>query len=222
MSDEGRLDVIERAREIPLRLAEGILEGLASKPGDMIVLGMGFYAGYMGFDLMEYMMRPFKEFGKVLGSASIGLPIKAADLAFDVANMPIEIGAGLGGAISDIGAAVGIGDLIPGKRITPATKGQITTPGISYYGPPPTGYSGEWPPYGITLAQIKGEIDKAPSATDKAKWTFEYWWAETNLKLVCGCLSAIGAYAVTRPGFVPGVLSGIGEITKGIGEITPF
>lgn len=215
MTDDGKLKQIENLRDLPLRMAEGILEGMASKPADFMVLGMGFFAGYMGYDLMTYMMRPFQEALGAMGKGIGELPSKVACMTFPLADMPIEVGAGLG-----LGTVDKLTGIFPGKHITPATKGQITAPGVSYYGPPPKDYQGDWPPHGITLAQIQAEIEK--DNDKRPLWEFELLTAETELKLVCGCLSALAAYALTRPGTIHGILQGIGSITEGFGEVVPF
>ena len=219
--DQGKLERIEKIQDLPLRMAEAILEGISSKPGDMAVLGMGFFAGYMGYDMVQYMMRPFKEMIGSAGDTLGQIPNRITDVVFPLADLPIEIAAGpLSGTVDTLMRAVGGPAIMPGKRITPATKGQVTSPGVSYYGPAPTGFAGDWPPHGITLAQIQAEIDKDDE--NKPWWEFELIAAETELKLVCGCMSAIAAYALTRPGAIQGILEGLGSITQGVGEIVPF
>lgn len=234
MTDKGTLETIDRIGEIPKRTVEALLEGLTKNPADFAIMGCGFIVGYEGLDVMGYMMRQMKEM--VVGAASMManlpagtspitdfmklLPLRVEDYSIDVANLPTELGGGIGGIFEFLSKSIG-GPEWPGKHITPASKGEITTPGISYWGPPPEGWTGAWPPYGITLSQLEG-AKKAAADKDKWKWDLELVLADAKLKIVLGCLGAIAAYTISRPGFISGVLSGVGDITKGVGEIVPL
>lgn len=51
----GALRSIDKIEELPARLAEAILEGLAKEPSKYIVMAFGFYLGWKGIDVMKYL-----------------------------------------------------------------------------------------------------------------------------------------------------------------------
>lgn len=236
--DQGLLTTIEKLQEVPLRTIEALLEGLSAKPADFAIMGLGFVCGYEGIDLMQMMMKPFKDMaGSIIGIAKnpadilklVGGPIvpqidlsAVAMNASGIVDLIKITSVPLGGVFGNVADKSGIFSLFPNKHITPATKNpSMLAPGVSYYGPPPSGFTGPWPPYGTTLANLE---DQKLTASDEDKWKYELeqWWLEARIKIVMGCAGAILAYMVTRPGFVTEMVKGVGEITKGIGEIVPL
>lgn len=220
--DQGTIATIDKLKEVPLRTIEALLEGLTKDPANFAVLGLGFIVGYEGIDMMGVLFKPIRDLLS-------GLP-DLAKLAsgpiipqFDLSSVAMNASSMVDLAKIATGGDTGLlGGLFPNRHITPASKNpNLLAPGISYYGAPPVGYTGNWPPYGTTLGKLQDEIDKV-SAEKKLKYTFEQWWLEQKVKIVMGCTGAIVAYMLTRPGFVPETLKGLGEITKGIGEIAPL
>ena len=52
--NEGALESIESWEDMPKRLLEAIMEGLAKEPSKWAVMGLGFYLGYKGMDVLKY------------------------------------------------------------------------------------------------------------------------------------------------------------------------
>ena len=52
--NEGALKSIEDWEDMPKRLLEAIMEGLAKEPSKWAVMGLGFYLGYKGMDVLKY------------------------------------------------------------------------------------------------------------------------------------------------------------------------
>ena len=57
--DEGVLKSIESWEDMPKRLLEAIMEGLAKEPSKWAILGLGFYLGYKGMDVLAYFTKNF-------------------------------------------------------------------------------------------------------------------------------------------------------------------
>jgi hypothetical protein len=220
--DQGSLASIDKLKEIPLRTIEAILEGLDKDPVNFAVLGLGFVVGYEGIDMMGILFKPIKDLlsglpdlaklagGPIVPQFDLSAVAMGASSLVDLAKLATGGDAGI------------LENLFPNKHIAPASKNpNLLAPGISYYGAPPAGYTGEWPPLGTTLGRLEDEIRNAPEA-DKPKYAFEQWWLEQKVRIVMGCTGAIVAYMLTRPGFVSESLKGIGEITKGVGGIMPL
>jgi len=220
----GRIKGVEKIEDLPKAILDSLLEGLTTSPQDFAIMGMGFLVGYEGMDIMAFMMKPFNDMMNnalaVFKGASEAIP-KAMDTMFDLANIPTQ----MGGIAQDLFDLIVGGKWFPNKHITPASKGQAG-PGTSYYGAPPPGVAPEdWPPYGTTLSKLQDEIDDAPEA-DKLKLTFEQIMAEQKLKILLGCLGAITAYTISRPGVaqtIVGTVGGvIGKGIEAVGEAVPF
>jgi len=227
--DQGVIQTIDKLKEVPLRTLEALLEGLDKDPVNFAVLGLGFICGYESIDIMGVMMKPFKD---ILGNVTdltklAGGPIIPQFDLSAVAMGPM----GLLDLVKLVGGPLGLGDkadlsgiysIFPNKHVTPASKNpNMVAPGVSYYGPPPTGFTGPWPPYGTTLANLE---DEKNAAADENKWKYdlEQWWLDQKVKIVMGCTGAIIAYMITRPGFVTGMASAVAESIKGLGEIVPL
>lgn len=54
---EGVLETISKLEEIPKRLAEAILEGMSKEPQEFIILGLGFFVGYEGYDILDWLLK---------------------------------------------------------------------------------------------------------------------------------------------------------------------
>jgi len=55
----GVLESLESFEQLPNRILEAILEGLAKKPEDFAILGLGFFAGYEGYDVLAHFFSGF-------------------------------------------------------------------------------------------------------------------------------------------------------------------
>lgn len=225
--DQGVLSTIEKLKEVPLRTVEALLEGLAKRPEDFAIMGLGFVVGYEGIDIMGVLFKPIKDILGNLGDLTklAGGPIvpqvDLSAIAMAASSVVDLVKLATGPITGDYKTLFG---LFPNKHITPASKNpNLLAPGISFYGPAPTGFTGPWPPYGTTLGTLEDQIQNAvPGSGEDWNLRFEQWWVEQKVKIVMGCTGAILAYMVTRPGFVTGIISGIGELTKGVGEIVPL
>ena len=235
----GRIRDIESIEDLPKALVDSFFEGLTTAPQDFAIMAMGFIIGYEGYDLVGMLLKPVNE---MVTNAVKGMVSGAGELArntaigaFDMANMPIQ----MGGTLQDIAklaaqVADGTGDLtkiltlFPNKHITPATKmAPELGPGVSYWGPPPEGYDPEkWPPYGTTLSKLEDEKTAHAADDDWWKWEFEQIAAELKLKVITGCIGGITAYALTRPGVLQSIGQSISTIVagalEGAGEAVPF
>lgn len=52
----GAIKTITDIEEVPLKMLESILEGMAKDPKSYIALGLGFYIGYEGYDVLKWFM----------------------------------------------------------------------------------------------------------------------------------------------------------------------
>lgn len=75
----GVLESIESFQQVPGRLLESILEGLSKEPSKWIVMGLGFYVGWQGYDVIEYFM---KALGSKEGKAITNAYVDVQKLAF--------------------------------------------------------------------------------------------------------------------------------------------
>lgn len=215
--DQGKLDTIEKIEELPYRAVEALLEGLSTKPADFAIMGLGFVVGYHGLDVAAFIQKAMVDGMNKAIEAAKGAAFKPLELALDLGAIPIDPA----GIALEIVRLVG-GPALPNKHITPATKRpDLLQPGVSYYGPPPVGFEGEWPPVGTTLSKLQDGKDNA-SDEDKWKWDLEILLADFKLRMVLGCAGAITAYTLSRPGVLTGMASAAAEGIKGIGEIVPF
>ena len=57
--ETGALKSIEDWEDMPKRLLEAIMEGLAKEPSKWVVMGLGFYLGYKGMDVFQYFIQNF-------------------------------------------------------------------------------------------------------------------------------------------------------------------
>lgn len=87
---EGVLETISKLEEIPKRLAEAILEGMSKEPQEFIILGLGFFIGYEGYDVLDPFLKGIHAKMKspadaatiaLLGPLSLALPKQAIDIA---------------------------------------------------------------------------------------------------------------------------------------------
>lgn len=66
------LSSIESLSEVPTKLLESIMEGLAKEPSKWIVMGLGFYVGWQGYDVIKYFVGALKgEEGKGVVNAYV-------------------------------------------------------------------------------------------------------------------------------------------------------
>lgn len=231
--DRGQIRDVRKVEELPGAILDALMEGMGKNPADFAILGMGFYVGYEGFDVMGFLMKPFNDMiGKI---AAIFSPQGAVDLlkltqlggfggieslTQPLATLPVQMGAGWADLIKMVSGV----SVYPNKHITPATKMPASLPpGVSYYGPPPEGFEGEWPPYGTTLAALEDKIRSDPS---KTSFVWEQWAAEMKLKVLMGCVGAICAYTISRPGVAQAMIGAAAEVVsgalQGAGEAVPL
>lgn len=236
-TSRGLIRDIHSIEDLPKALFDSFLEGLTAAPQDFAIMTMGFIVGYEGIDLLGQIMKPFND---MMQNVVKGISGSVTDLTkllpigtFDMANMPVQ----MGGLVQDLTKLVanGLDDtgdltklltLFPNKHITPAIRmpGDLG-PGVSYYGPPPSGYTGDWPPYGTTLSKLETEKMEADKA-ELWKWELEQILTEQKLKIITGCVAAISAYAITRPGVAQSIMGAIGSMIQGAlvgaGEAVPL
>jgi hypothetical protein len=224
----GKIMGVERIEDLPKAILDTLLEGLSANPQDFAILGMGFLVGYEGLDVTAFMMRSLKDmvdnFGQILIKGITGTISKTVeDLVYPMSQIPVQ----MGGIIQDISKLIGGPVWFPDKHITPATRMPSSLgPGVSYYGPPPAGIAAaDWPPYGISLAKLQDSIASAAEA-DKAKLMLEGIIAEQKIKILMGCIGAITAYALTRPGVAQSLVGALGNVVsgalQGAGSAVPF
>lgn len=251
-AERGQVRDVKKIEDLPGAIIDSLLEGATAKAPDFAVLGMGFLVGYEGMDIMGFLMKPFNEMvDKVIEAFKTAalMPVEAAaaaltsagdvagtiadltriggfgkieSLVYPLASLPIQMGTGWNDLIKII---TGL-SVYPNKHITPATKAGVSLPpGVSYFGPPPVGYEGDWPPYGTTLSNLEAEKETAGEPA-KTALEFEQLMAELKLKVLMGCMGALTAYILTRPGVVPAIVGTAGEIVsgalQGAGSAVPF
>ncbi len=202
----GSIDTIEKLKDVPLKTIEALLEGLSSSPADFAVLGLGFIVGYEGIDIMSMLTKPITD-GMIKGASVIaGIAdsnlVKSATSplvpTFDLAAVPMSAS-----GIADLAKIVSDGmiDVFPNKHITPATANpNMLGPGVSYFGPPPEGQTGPWPPVGTTLSNLEDQRLRETDPWREKKLAIEQWWIEHRVRIVMGAAGALIAYALTRPG----------------------
>lgn len=224
----GKIMGVEKIEDLPKAILDTLLEGLSASPQDFAILGMGFLVGYEGMDIMAFLMKPLNDlvgqFGAVIkGATGLG-PVKTVmDLVYPMSTIPVQ----MGGLVQDISKLIGGPIWFPDKHITAASKMPSSlAPGVSYYGPPPAGVAAaDWPPHGISLAKLQDNIANASDA-DKAKLTLEQIVAEQKIKILMGCIGAITAYTLTRPGVAQGIVGALGNVVsgalQGAGAAVPF
>ena len=223
----GRVMDISKLEDLPKQLINSLLEGLSASPQDFVILGMGFLVGYEGMDILAFLMKPLNDLAKSMGSIFKGatdfVPSVAADLLYPIAALPTQ----MGGLVQDISRVTGGPVWFPNKHITAASKNPSSLgPGVSYYGPPPAGVDpADWPPYGTTLQKLQDEIANA-SSSDALKLRLEAIAAEQKLKILMGCMGAITAYTLSRPGVVSALAEATGNVVsgalQGLGSAVPL
>ena len=183
---DGVLEPIASLEDLPKKIMEAILEGFAKQPQDFAVLGLGFFCGYEGYDVLEHFM-------------------KAVPLAkSNPADLAIRMGAGpLGVLMPQAAVDVAKLQIFPMWSFAEFMR-KFTSEGSTGIGK------------AVIPAQDVDTIMADPNRSPESKMIAAY---AHNLKarIIMGSMSAIAAYAITRPGF----LMGVGEIVKGIGEIVP-
>ena len=224
----GKIKGVERIEDLPKAILDAMLEGLTAAPQDFAILGMGFLVGYEGMDIMAFLTKPLAgiadNFVKaVSGVAQLGGTFSSLDLVYPMGSLPVQ----MGGIAQDISKLVGGPVIFPDKHITQASKNPSALgPGVSYYGPPPAGVDPkDWPPYGITLQKLEDSKKAAPDA-DKWKYELEQILSEQKIKILMGCMGAITAYTLTRPGVMPAIAGALGNVVsgalQGAGAAVPF
>ena len=133
--ETGALEGIESLADVPKRLLEAILEGLAKEPAKWMVIALGFYLGYKGIDVLKYFITVFKGLAGSAGEVIDDLTKATLDvtliplLKFD----PAEFLLGLFGSITGSKKAKEDTDTKPSKPVTTeeladdpdSTKGQV-------------------------------------------------------------------------------------------------
>ena len=108
--ETGALAGIESLMDVPKRLLEAILEGLAKEPSKWMVIGLGFYLGYKGIDVLKYFMTVFKGVTSKVGEVVEDLTKATLDLTLIpfLKWDPAEFLLGLFGSVTgSVGAADG-------------------------------------------------------------------------------------------------------------------
>ena len=236
MSDDlGAVADIKKIEDLPAKIFDAMLEGLAKKPAEFVVLGMGFLLGYEGQDIMAYIMRPFTDMIKSITSLKLssGTSLTSAvatglgnqpALQYPVSTIAVQMGFGWNDLVK---AATGVA-IFPNKHITPASKlANELPPGVSYYGAAPEGFQGDWPPYGTTLAELEDKIRNAKNdGKPTAGLSLEQWAAEFKIKVLLGCVGALTAYTLSRPGVAQTLITEIGDTVqagiRAMGEAVPL
>jgi hypothetical protein len=70
-------------------------------------------------------------------------------------------------------------------------------------------------PTGALIKILSGEITPTTSSPETTQQYLEAQWAKIGL----GCMGAIIAYAVTRPGFLPALMAMAGNVVKDIAAV---
>lgn len=71
------------------------------------------------------------------------------------------------------------------------------------------------------IVEVKYKTLKEIKADPKVS-TINKQLADIEARMITASLGALVAYALTRPGAIGGILTGVGDIIKGAGEIVPF
>ncbi len=204
-NNQGVLTPLDQFSDFPARLAEAILEGIAKKPDEFLVLGLGFFVGYEGYDVMAHFMSGLSILNTpqspedILARAAMGLPgLLMPQSLVDVSKVVVFPWLGPIEKLKEIGD--------PAAALQKYISGYTASSG-SMMGAVAKNIAGQANTQGITTDEDKTDMEKLLAA----------WGHDVKARLLLGALGALTAYMVTRPGF----FSGIGEIVKGVGEIVP-
>ena len=96
----GALRSIEEWDDIPKRLLEAIFEGMAKEPSKWIVMGLGFYLGYKGFDVFKWFVDTIGHAGSDIGETILDSAIDMAKVPFLPALSPVTLLLSLFGPIT--------------------------------------------------------------------------------------------------------------------------
>ena len=103
--ETGALKSIEDWEDMPKRLLEAIMEGLAKEPSKWAIMGLGFYLGYKGMDVFKYFTKSFAAAGGAIDEALGGGPTFFADAMMDLNKIMIIPGEPIKEFLLLIGAA---------------------------------------------------------------------------------------------------------------------
>ena len=101
--ETGALASIESLIDVPKRLLEAIMEGLAKEPSKWMVIALGFYLGYKGIDVLKYFITVLKGIAGAAGAVIDDLTKATLDvtliplLKFDPAKFLLSLFGGIGG-----------------------------------------------------------------------------------------------------------------------------
>jgi len=188
------LKSITSMEEMAYRIPETILEGLAKNPKDFVILGLGFFLGWEGLDIFGAISKGF--INSVMGAAkgTAALPLDLSKSILDTANIP------------------------------PSMLKFIFAPAMLLFGKPSGTISKAHFEDISVLRMTQEELDAqaAKTGTTDPALAFQINWTDIEMHLITGCLGALTAYALTRPGAIGEIIAGVGDIVKGIGEIVPL
>ena len=162
---------------------------------DLMVLSMGFYAGWEGATVID-------AFIKSTGADAIGSMLNPLKLRVSNAKQDPVVAAAMG-----VGSYIGFA-----ATLNPF----VTVLAGNWFGSMAKGMESPQTPNGTSVNPNSyidyGKMTNAQQATLNDA---------TKAKIAMGCIGAILAYAVTRPGFLPALmgLAGniVGDLTGGIG-----
>lgn len=100
---QGAIETIASVEDVPLKMLEAILEGIQREPTRFVCMGLGFYLGWKGLDVMNQLMGPFKGIADAIakgpGQLWPGGP-KIQDSLEDIADIPLMISGPLTGILN--------------------------------------------------------------------------------------------------------------------------
>ena len=114
----GALKSIEDWEDVPKRLLETIMEGLAKEPSKWMVMGLGFYLGYKGFDVLKWFVNTIGKIGSEVGDTILDAVTDLPSLAFAPVNIIVDLLKSLTGAQTDP-------DLVGSIATVPVTSTEI-------------------------------------------------------------------------------------------------
>ena len=119
--ETGALAGIESLMDVPKRLLEAIMEGLAKEPSKWMVIALGFYLGYKGMDVLKYFVQMFKAVAGKVGEVVEDLTKATLDLTlipflkWDPAEFLLSL---FGGITGPKGAEEDAPPKVPNKPVT--------------------------------------------------------------------------------------------------------
>lgn len=235
--DAGKIDTLEKASEIPLRFVEAVLEGMTTAPARYAAIGLGFYLGYEGYDVLTWLMSRFRISGtKIAASVAESAPDNPVEFMVAASLGPVGFipGAIDAATILMYPWTAPLGKLLDSTK-TPQehrdelkmktfdgklTSGDLLDAWTKDAGVTPLSTLSSILEVAKTMAAAiadQVEADIAAGETSPEMEKLKDSWELLRRRILMGSFGAFAALLLTSPGF----LGGIGEIVKGVGEIVP-